>query len=103
MPNVSYRIKQDKTKLQKQKATVTSIAVDSVKFLFACAIARLTVMLARVIFRLCWGFVRVLTRARATARVSGHELNVEKRNICMWRKQPYLPCCNSVRKGCSAT
>ena len=34
MSNVSFGIKQDKTELQKQKVTVTSVAVVTTKFLF---------------------------------------------------------------------
>ena len=54
------------------KVTVTSAAVAKTKFLLACAIARLIVMLARVIFRSRRGFASVWTTARLIARVSGH-------------------------------
>ena len=56
MLNVSLRIKQGKGKLWKQNLIVTSGAVTTMKVIFGSGIARLTVMLARVIFHLCWGF-----------------------------------------------
>jgi len=34
MPVVSFRVKQDKAEIQKQKVTVTSVAVVTMKFLF---------------------------------------------------------------------
>ena len=63
--------------------TVASAATATTKVDCACAIARLIVMLARTIFRSCWGlYTPVDTRARAIAhaiahaiaRVSGHRL-----------------------------
>jgi len=55
LSNISFRIKQDKAELWKQKVIATSVAVATASSFLACANARLLVMLARAIFRSCWG------------------------------------------------
>ena len=55
-----FRIKQNNAELWKEIVTVTSVAVVTTSSYLTCAIARLIVMLARVIFRSCWGFYSCL-------------------------------------------